>query len=285
LIVLYRSEDLRDLLDARRREGANIGFVPTMGFLHEGHLSLVRASIAETERTVVSIFVNPTQFAEGEDLDSYPRDLRRDTELLEGAGVHYLFAPDVDELYPDGAGRTTVDPGRIAEVGEGKYRPGHFTGVATVCTKLFSIVGPCRAYFGQKDAQQVAVVRQVVGDLDLDVEVVACPTLREPSGLAMSSRNSSLDDEVKKAAAVIYEGLEVAAKKAREGQSDPSALIAAVEQAVSARPELKVQYVEVVDPQSFEPVERVTERALITTAVLAGRTRLIDNLELNAAPS
>lgn len=283
MIVVYRSSDLRSLLDACRAEGLRIGFVPTMGFLHEGHLSLVTRSLEETDRTVVSIFVNPTQFAEGEDLAQYPRDLRRDSELLEKAGIHYLFAPDVEEMYPDGPGRTTVNPGRIAEAGEGRFRPGHFAGVATVCTKLFAIVGQCRGYFGQKDAQQVAVVRQVTKDLDLPVEVVACETRREANGLALSSRNGFLDEEMRKAAGAIFNGLEAAAKLASEGETKPEALIAKVERAIGTEAGLKVQYVEVVDPETFEKVERVDAGALITTAVFAGSTRLIDNLEVPAS--
>ena len=285
MIVSYATRDLRGLLDDRRCEGERIGFVPTMGFLHEGHLSLVREAISGSDRTVVSIFVNPLQFGPGEDLDRYPRDLKRDAEMLAGEGVDYLFAPGVEELYPTGPGRTTVDPGRIGQVGEGRYRPGHFAGVATVCTKLFNIVGPCSAYFGQKDAQQVAVVRQVVNDLDLPVEVVSCPTFRDRSGLALSSRNTLLTQDQRRAAAAIHEGLRLAEAQALHGETDAGRLAECVKEAIGTGGQLKVQYVDVVDPESFEEVERVSGEAVIMAAVFAGDTRLIDNLTITAASS
>ncbi|MGH2721624.1 MAG: pantoate--beta-alanine ligase, partial [Actinomycetota bacterium] len=195
---------LEAAVEGDRRAGRSIGLVPTMGFLHEGHASLLRRARAENDRVVLTIFVNPLQFGPGEDFERYPRDLEGDLRVAEAAGADYVFAPSTAEVYPHGAAATTVDVGRIGGIVEGAFRPGHFNGVATVCLKLFNICRPHRAYFGRKDAQQLAVVRQMVADLDVPVEVVSCETVREADGLAMSSRNAYLDPGARAAAAVLY---------------------------------------------------------------------------------
>lgn len=264
-----------------RKAGALVGFVPTMGFLHQGHLSLVEAARDECDLIVMSIFVNPLQFGPGEDFDRYPKDLPRDQGLARQAGVDLLFQPESSEIYPNGRIETTVSVGRIGEVAEGRYRPGHFSGVATVCTKLFSIVGADRAYFGRKDAQQLAVIRQVVQDLDLPVTIVPCDTVREADGLALSSRNKYLSAEERLAAAAIYQGLIEAKRMAEQGEGLSDHLEAAVKQAIASASVLELQYVEVVDPNSFERVPEVRGSATIVVAAFAGRTRLIDNIAID----
>lgn len=275
-IALLRSE-----LAKARSNGESVGFVPTMGFLHEGHLSLVEAARKECDLVVMSIFVNPLQFGPGEDFERYPKDLQRDQDLALNAGVDLLFHPGPSEMYPKGVTQTKVEVGRIAEVTEGRYRPGHFAGVATVCTKLFSIVGADCAYFGKKDAQQLAVIRQIVSDLDLGVRIMACETLREPDGLAMSSRNKYLTSEQRKEASAIYRGLQTAVRLARKGEARSDQLESAVAEVVTSSPGLELQYVEVVDPDTFERVPEVRGPAIIAAAVFAGETRLIDNIAID----
>lgn len=264
-----------------RSSGKTIGFVPTMGALHEGHLALVRRAISENERVVVSIFVNPLQFGPRDDFAAYPRDLESDAAKASKAGVDYLFAPKVDEIYPRGAIDTRVDPGPIGEVLEGHFRPGFFTGVATVCVKLFNLVAPDRAYFGQKDAQQLAVVRQVVSDLDLPLEIVACPTVREPGGLAMSSRNAYLSKEDRVAALVLSRALFEAEKSARSGERDAAALERLVTDLIAKRPGVRLQYVEVVDPDTFQAIDEISDRAVVALAAFVGKARLIDNVQID----
>jgi pantoate--beta-alanine ligase len=269
--------ELRAVLDGERAAGRRVGFVPTMGFLHEGHASLMRAARADTDVVVASIFVNPLQFGAGEDLDAYPRDLDRDTALAAAAGVDLLFAPAVEEMYPRPV-LTTVAVAQLSEGLEGASRPTHFAGVATVVAKLLSIVGPCRAYFGAKDFQQIAVVRRMAEDLSLPVEVVACPTRREPDGLAMSSRNVYLTPEERAAAPVVYTALRSGAAAIAAGERDPAAVRELMAQIIEAEPLTQLDYAEVVDADSFTVPEPLTGNLRLLAAVRLGRARLIDNV-------
>jgi len=265
------------MLDASRRwrrEGRSIGLVPTMGALHAGHLSLVERARRENDVVVVSVFVNPIQFGPGEDFERYPRDFDRDSELLAMSGADAIYRPSVDAMYPPGA-TTRVRVHGVAEPLEGLARPGHFEGVATVVTKLFGAVQPDRAYFGQKDAQQVAVVKRLTRDLDLGVEIVAAPTVREPDGLALSSRNAYLGPDERKAAASLGAALRSAAEAYASGERDPAALRAKLRARLDAEPLVSVDYAEVVDPETFRPPGR-----LAVIAARLGRTRLIDNHDL-----
>jgi pantoate--beta-alanine ligase len=269
--------ELRVLLDAERAAGHIVGFVPTMGYLHDGHASLMRAARTETDVVLASVFVNPLQFGAGEDLDAYPRDLDRDTAVAHDAGVDLLFVPSVDEMYP----RPVLTIVSVAEVSaplEGAARPTHFAGVATVVAKLFSIVGPCRAYFGAKDFQQVAVVRRMAADLSLPVEVVACPTLREPDGLAMSSRNVYLTPAERAAAPVIYTALRSGAAAIGAGERDPAAVRDLMAQIITAEPLAELDYAEVVEADSFTVPDPLAGNLRLLAAVRFGRARLIDNV-------
>jgi len=269
--------ELRAILDGERAAGRSVGFVPTMGYLHDGHASLMRAARADTDVVVASIFVNPLQFGAGEDLDAYPRDLDRDTELAAASGVDLLFTPAVEEMYPRPV-LTTVTVAQVSEGLEGASRPTHFSGVATVVAKLFSIVGPCRAYFGAKDFQQVAVVRRMTEDLSLPVEVVACPTRREPDGLAMSSRNVYLTPEERAAAPVVYTALRSGAAAIAAGERDPATARALMAQIIEAEPLAQLDYAEVIDADSFTVPEPLDGNLRLLAAVRFGRARLIDNV-------
>ncbi|MGZ8636867.1 MAG: pantoate--beta-alanine ligase [Actinomycetota bacterium] len=267
--------------DARRR-GAIVGLVPTMGALHDGHASLVRRARDEAGLVVVSIFVNPLQFGDERDLERYPRDEDRDLELLRGHAVDVAFAPSAAEMYPDGEPLVTVDPGPLGERLEGASRPGHFRGVTTVVAKLLHAAGPCRAYFGDKDAQQVAVVRRMIGDLSFPVEVVACPTVRGPDGLALSSRNTRLTPEQRDAAGCLFLALSEAAELARAGERDAATLVAAMAREVGATPQARLDYAAVVDASTFEDVRELQAPARPLVAATFGDVRLIDNLLLPA---
>ena len=273
--------ELRDVLEAARREGSTIGFVPTMGYLHAGHLSLVERAASECDLVLVSIFVNPLQFGVGEDLDAYPRDLAGDRESAERAGVDVLFVPSTAEMYPEPVA-TTVTVAGVSERFEGASRPTHFAGVATVVAKLFSLSGPCRAYFGEKDFQQVAVVRRMVSDLSIPVEVVACPTVREDDGLAMSSRNAYLDPAQRAAAPVLHRALSVGEQMIREGVTHADEVRVAMTEVVAAEPLAELDYLEVVDPVALEPVGPIRVLAdrpvRLLGAVRIGATRLLDNV-------
>ncbi|MEN8614356.1 pantoate--beta-alanine ligase [Dehalogenimonas sp. THU2] len=269
-----------ELRDYRGGLKGSVGLVPTMGFLHEGHLSLVRRSIIECDHTVVSIFVNPTQFGPAEDFNNYPRDTERDLGLLESAGANAVFLPGVEEMYAPGAD-TLVLPGRIADRLEGAVRPGHFKGVATVVLKLFNLAQPHRAYFGQKDAQQVAVIRKMVADLNVPVEVVVMPTVREADGLAMSSRNSYLTTEERQAATVLYRSLRLAEDLIAAGERDPVIVRQRMIDLINTEPLASIDYVSVADASSLEELTFVAKPALISLAVRIGRTRLIDNIILS----
>ena len=264
---------------ARAALSGSVGLVPTMGYLHEGHLSLVRAARRENDAVVVSIFVNPTQFGPREDLSTYPRDLRRDLALLERESVDLVFAPDAAEVYPPGYG-TYVEVGGVTERLEGAARPGHFRGVATVVAKLFNVVQPTRGYFGQKDAQQCAVVRKMVADLSFGLEVRVLPTVREPDGLALSSRNVYLGPEERIAARVLSAGLFAARKRWEEGERDAEALRRLVRETVAAEPRARLEYVSVADATSLEELGAVDRPAVMSLAARVGRTRLIDNVTL-----
>ena len=264
---------------AARAGVADLGLVPTMGYLHDGHLSLVARAKAESAAVAVSIFVNPTQFGPSEDLSRYPRDVPRDLGLLEAAGVDLVFVPDAAEMYPPGFG-TTIEVGGVTEVLEGAVRPGHFAGVATVVTKLFNIVQPTRAYFGQKDAQQSVVIRKLVRDLDLPVEVIVAPTVREADGLALSSRNSYLTPEQRAAAPAICRALSEARRCFNAGEREAEARREAMRRTIGAEPLMLIDYVSVADPLTLRELATVEGQALASMAVRLGTTRLIDNLVL-----
>ena len=263
-----------------RAGGRTVGLVPTMGAFHEGHLSLIRRARAERDHVVVSIFVNPLQFGDPADLAAYPRREQTDMEAAERESVDVVFAPSLDEMVPRDEQRVTVDPGPLGERFEGATRPGHFRGVLTIVSVLFNAVGPSAAYFGEKDAQQLALVRRMVRDLAFPVEIVGCPTEREPDGLAMSSRNERLTPEQREAAGCLFLALSEAAELARVGERDASKLIAAMAREIGATPLAKLDYVAVVDEASFEPVERIDGPARALVAARFGEVRLIDNLLL-----
>jgi pantoate--beta-alanine ligase len=262
------------------KEGKRIGFVPTMGYLHEGHLSLVRESRRRADVTVVSIFVNPTQFGPSEDFKRYPRDLEKDSAYLEKGGVDCLFRPAAAEIYPPGY-RTFVDVQGLQDRLCGKSRPGHFRGVATIVLKLFEILRPDLAFFGAKDAQQVLIIKRMAADLDLDVEVVTCPLVREPDGLALSSRNAYLSAEERKAALVLSISLRWAERAVAAGERDAAKVVAGIRAAIEAEPLARTDYIEAVDPETLEPVAVIDGEVLVVLAVFVGQTRLIDNVRLH----
>ncbi|MEM8905552.1 MAG: pantoate--beta-alanine ligase [Actinomycetota bacterium] len=276
--VVETIDGVRARLDEVRRAGHTVGFVPTMGALHEGHLSLARAAREANDRVVVSIFVNPLQFAEDEDLGAYPRDLDHDLALCERVGVDVVFAPSVDEMYPTGPVATTVSVSGVSEGFEGATRPTHFAGVATVVAKLFSIVGPCAAYFGEKDFQQLAVVRRMAADLSMPVDVVGCPIVREDDGLAMSSRNVYLGEAERAAAPVLQRALVTGRELVEGGERDPAVVVAAMVAVVDAEPLAELDYVAVVDAATLEVPERLTGELRLLGAARVGRPRLIDNV-------
>jgi pantoate--beta-alanine ligase len=272
--------ELRRALAQPRRDGHRIGLVPTMGAFHEGHLSLMRRARAECDLIVVSLFVNPTQFNEATDLEGYPRDEARDAALAEAEGVDYLFAPPVDEVYPPGFA-TTVSVAGITEVLEGAHRGrSHFDGVATVVTKLFNMVAPDVAYFGQKDAQQALVIKRFVRDLDIPVRVEVGPTVREPDGLAMSSRNVRLSPEERERALALHRALEAIADKVATGIDDPDAARAPALAAL-AQAGVEPEYLQIVNKDTLAPVKRIDGEALALIAARVGATRLIDNYTIN----
>src|SRR5216683_8130723 len=262
----------RDARAGRKR----LGLVPTMGALHEGHLSLVRAAKAQCDAVAVSIFVNPTQFGPTEDLSKYPRQFDRDRQLLEKEGVDILFAPSVEEIYPDGAVTWVLVEG-LSEKLDGRSRPGHFRGVTTIVAKLFHILEPETAFFGQKDAAQLAVIRRMVQELNFRVEIVACPIVREPDGLAMSSRNAYLNQEERGRALVLQRSLQRAQQEFQAGARMAAKLISAAKEVFAREPQVTLDYFEVVDPDTLDPVERISQRTLVAVAGYVGSTRLIDN--------
>lgn len=272
--------ELRTVLDGERAAGRAVGFVPTMGALHDGHASLVNAAAADNDVVVLSIFVNPLQFAPTEDLASYPRDVDGDRCIAEAAGASVLFAPSDDEMYPRGreAVLTTVAVSELAGRMEGASRPTHFAGVCTVVAKLFNLVGPCRAYFGEKDYQQLAILRRMTADLSFPVEVVGCPTLREPDGLTMSSRNVYLTAEERAVAPVIHEALALGATLVEAGERSADVVRSAVAARIDGAPLGELDYVEVADPETLAPVTEASRGVRLFAAVRFGRARLIDNV-------
>lgn len=270
---------LPDLRFTRLSYPGTVGLVPTMGYLHEGHLSLVRRARDECDQVVVSIFVNPAQFGPSEDLSRYPRDLERDLRLLEPLGVDLVWTPTPEMMYPDRY-QTWVEVEEMTRPLEGAMRPGHFRGVTTVVAKLFNAVQPDKAYFGQKDAQQAAVIRRMTRDLNFPVEIVVCPIIREPDGLAMSSRNVYLDAEQRKAATVLYRSLSAAQEAYERGERDAEKLRGIMKDVLASEPLTQVQYVSCADYDTLEELDTVKGKALLSMAVLIGKTRLIDNLVL-----
>ncbi len=277
---VYESiRDMRAACRRARRDGQRLGFVATMGALHEGHLSLVRAAKASCDHVAASIFVNPTQFGPTEDLTKYPRTFDRDRQLLEKEGVELLFVPAVEEMYPTGT-VTWVEVEGLSDKLDGRSRPGHFRGVATVVAKLFHVVEPDAAFFGQKDAAQVAIIRRMVRDLNFPVEIIACPIVREADGLAMSSRNAYLDPQQRKQALVLDRSLMRVRKLWEGGEANAAKLMAAGSEEFAIEKSVRVDYFEIVDADSLDPIEVVRQGALVAVAAFVGTTRLIDNIQL-----
>lgn len=274
--IVRTVEEVRNLVKGWRRQSLTVGLVPTMGYLHEGHASLVARARKENDRVVVSVFVNPTQFGPTEDLDAYPRDLDHDAALLESLGADVLFAPDPAEMYRPGA-VTWVTVEELTRGLCGRTRPTHFRGVCTVVNKLFNIVTPDRAYFGQKDAQQLAVIRRMVRDLNMDITVVGCPIVREADGLAKSSRNTYLSAAQRQSALVLSRAVAAGQKAVAAGQTDTAAIVAAMRAVLEAEPGACIDYVEAVDAESIAPVAKLDGPTLFAMAVYIGKTRLIDN--------
>jgi len=270
-------ESLGDLRQARASLPEPVGLVPTMGFLHDGHLSLVEKARQECRTVAVSIFVNPTQFGPTEDLAAYPRDPPRDLAALESAGVDLVWTPAPEVIYPPGF-QTWVTVEGVSQGLEGERRPGHFRGVATIVTKLFHAFQPQKAYFGQKDAQQAAVIRRLTADLDFPTEIVVCPTMREPDGLAMSSRNTYLDPDERRAAPVLYRALEAGRRAYAAGERDADRLRQILQTVLAEEPRAEVQYVSAADPNTLQELHGPVEKALLSLAVFIGKTRLIDNV-------
>jgi len=269
---------MRKVIEKTRQQGLSIGFVPTMGCLHEGHLSLVRASISDCDTSVVSIFVNPAQFGPGEDLEKYPRDIEGDAAALEKEGVDFLFLPEGEDMYPEGYSTFVEVTSKCVGTLCGASRPGHFRGVATVVTKLFNIVDPDKSYFGQKDVQQVFVIKRMVLDLNLRTVVKVLPTVRESDGLAMSSRNRYLSKDERVQAGLLFKALCRAKSAVEGGEKNSGAVISAAKEILSSSQGIRTDYLEVLDPSSMEPVTEIHSDVLIAAAVLVGSTRLIDNV-------
>ena len=274
--IAYTVEDVKSQVRQWKKEGLTVGLVPTMGYLHEGHESLIKRAVAENDRVVVSVFLNPTQFAPNEDLASYPRDFEADTKLCEGADAALVFHPEPSEMYAEDA-CTFVDMTAVTKELCGKSRPIHFRGVCTVVNKLMNISMADRAYFGQKDAQQLAVIRRMVRDLNMNVEVVGCPIIREADGLAKSSRNTYLSEEERKAGLVLSQAVKLGQKLVAEGEKSAAAVTGAMSELISAEPLAKIDYVSMVSWDSIEPVETIEGPVLVAMAVYIGKTRLIDN--------
>jgi pantoate--beta-alanine ligase len=281
--LVHSIAEMRALCRAARSRGARLGLVPTMGALHEGHLSLVKAAREKSDLVAASIFVNPTQFGPNEDFAKYPRTFENDCALFEQAGVELVFAPSVEEMYPQGQRQGAVTWVVVEGLSDrlcGQSRPGHFRGVTTVVAKLFHIVQPDIAFFGQKDAAQVAIIRRMVRDLNMPVAIEVCPIVREPDGLAISSRNAYLSPQERKSALVLYRSLMRMQKLFAGGEHDSAKLIAAAKQEFAGEPAVRLDYIEVVDPETLEPKADVTKHALAAVAAFVGQTRLIDNIVL-----
>ena len=274
--IVSTIDEVRAQVRKWRAEGLSVGLVPTMGYLHEGHASLIDASHRDNDRTVVSDFVNPMQFGPTEDLESYPRDLEHDAALAEEHGCDMIFHPEPSEMYHEGFS-SFVDMTVLTQELCGLSRPIHFRGVCTVVSKLFNIVKPDRAYFGKKDAQQLAVIKHMVDDLNIDIEIVGCPIIREDDGLAKSSRNTYLNEDERKAALVLSQSIKLGSEMVRNGEKDCSAIISAMTQHINAEPLAKIDYVKIVDLATMQQIEKLDRPALYAIAVFIGKTRLIDN--------
>lgn len=281
MITAKTKAEVRKQVAEWKKEGLSVGLVPTMGYLHEGHLSLIKNSVANNDKTVVSIFVNPIQFSPNEDLASYPRDLERDSKLCSDAGVDIIFNPEPEEMYGDGF-CTFVDMSVLTEELCGLSRPIHFRGVCTVVNKLFNIVRPDNAYFGQKDAQQLAIVKQMVKDLDMNINIVGCPIIREADGLAKSSRNTYLSADERKAALVLSRSIKLGLSMAKEGETDCGKIISAMTELIESEPLAKIDYVKIVDAKTMQQTEKIDRAVLCAIAVYIGKTRLIDNFSFEA---
>ncbi|MBP8910759.1 MAG: pantoate--beta-alanine ligase [Phycisphaerae bacterium] len=269
--------EIRKYVAQARMAGKTVGFVPTMGALHAGHVSLIEAAVRRCDYVVVSIFVNPTQFGPGEDFEKYPRPFEKDAQICERCGTHAIFAPSSEEMYPR-KNLTWVTVEKLTEPLCGRSRPGHFRGVTTVCTKLFHIVGADVAFFGQKDAQQATVIRRMVADLNMPLEIVVCPTVREPDGLAMSSRNQYLSPQERSQAPVIYRALKHCEKLMQAGWRDAAEVAEEMKRVLSEAPDLRPEYIGIVDAESLEPCDPIRGRVLVAVAARLGATRLIDNI-------
>lgn len=276
LKIVHTIREVREYVSQWKNEGLSVGFVPTMGYLHEGHQSLIKKSVEENDRTVVSIFVNPMQFAPTEDLESYPRDLNADAQVCEKTGADLIFNPEPEEMYKNGFCSFVDMIGPTAELC-GKSRPIHFRGVCTVVSKLFNIVMPDKAYFGQKDAQQLAVIKRMVTDLNIPVEIIGCPIIREADGLAKSSRNTYLNEEERKAALILSKTVFMGQKLIKGGLRNSKELIALMKKNIESEPLAKIDYVEVVDFDDISIKDTISDNTLIAMAVYIGKTRLIDN--------
>lgn len=274
--IAATAKEVKEIVEGWKKEGKRVGFVPTMGYLHEGHKSLIDISVMENDKTVVSVFVNPTQFAPNEDFESYPRDFMADAKLCEEAGADLIFHPEPEEMYAEDF-CTYVEMGDITKGLCGKTRPTHFRGVCTVVLKLFNIVRPDRAYFGQKDAQQLAVIKRMVRDLNLDVKIEGCPIVREGDGLAKSSRNAYLNKEERLAAVVLSRAVKRGLKMVEEGERDSKTIIEIMRSMIESEPLAKIDYVEIVDWRTLKPMEKINGPMLAALAVYIGKTRLIDN--------
>ncbi|GLC29117.1 pantoate--beta-alanine ligase [Clostridium omnivorum] len=274
--IVHTIKEVRAQIKLWRNEGLSVGYIPTMGFLHEGHASLIKKASEENDRVVVSIFVNPIQFGPNEDFEKYPRDLKRDSYICSSNGAHLIFAPEPSEMYVQN-NSTFVDVENITEGLCGAKRPGHFKGVCTVVSKFFNIISPDRAYFGEKDAQQLAVIRKMVIDLNFNIEIVGCPIVREPDGLALSSRNTYLSAEERKAALILNKSLKLAKASLEAGEKNPSEIKRTIIDELSKEPLAKIDYVEVVDSLSLKPIDSINNKILVAIAVYIGKTRLIDN--------
>lgn len=275
--IIKSIQEIKNIITDEKSKGKSIGFVPTMGYLHDGHLSLMKRAKEENDVVVISIFVNPIQFGQGEDYEVYPRDIERDSKLAESVGVDYIFAPEVKEMYPEGY-NTFVEVLGVTDKLCGASRPGHFKGVTTVVTKLFNIVTPDKAYFGQKDAQQVYVIKQMVRDLNMNVKIISCPIVREHDGLALSSRNTYLLEEERKQALVLSKSLFWAKDMINKGERNAKTLIEGIKSMINEMPLADIDYVEIIDYDTFKEVEELKGNILIALAVKIGKTRLIDNI-------
>jgi len=280
MIFIKKIKEMKSYIKEKKREGKIIGFVPTMGYLHPGHLSLIKKAKEDCEVAVVSIFVNPTQFGRGEDYNRYPRNLERDRKLCQKEGVDVIFAPEVKEMYPQGYSTFVEVEGRISSILEGASRPGHFRGVTTILTKLFHIISPDYSYFGEKDYQQALVVKKMVRDLNFNTQIFVLPTVREEDGLAVSSRNSYLNKEERKEAAILYKSLIAAKEKIKKEERDPHRLISCMKNLIEKEPLAKIDYVAVVNPETLKEVKKINKKVLLILAVNIGKTRLIDNMKI-----